>query len=112
MRTLKIGGVILVTVLCGTGCVALYLRVHDRTAEKMLQATIPLIDAFREQRGALPASLDALSSRPKFRLLGVLPAPRLNYWVKDGSYRVDYYQLPFGPFYGYNSGTHDWTYEE
>ena len=109
---LKIGGVISVAIVCALGCVRAYAPLYNRTAEKMLHATLPLIDEYQRKHRALPSSLDDLASRPKLRLLRIFPSPELYYWPKDGNYRIGFYQWPCGPHNVYDAKTHEWTYEE
>ncbi len=78
----------------------------------MINMTIPLIEAYQKEHGALPSSLNDLSSLPKLRPLGIFSPPALNYRRTDASYRIDYHQFPLGPFHGYNSAARDWTCEE
>lgn len=91
-----------------------YKEAHDEAAIREINKIIPILDAYRQQKGTYPGRLERV---PEIQTIDeneflLFSAPDLWYAADADGYRIYFYHWPLGPFSGYDSKSRDWYAEE
>lgn len=89
-----------------------YGHSYNIAGRKTIEAIILVLEKTKREKGSYPTSLENSEeiNKARVKVLGILPSPTVEYRLIGSEFDIYYYQLPFGPVYGYESRSKDWYY--